>query len=554
MALDPVTKYANAVIKGREPACDYVKKACLRHLSDLKRKDIFFDVEAVDRVLAFARLLPHVQGELRGQLFKPHPAQIFILGSIFGWKKKTTGLRRYRYFYVELPRKNAKSYLCSVIALYCLLLDGEGGAEVYSIATKLDQAKKVWDVSKMMVKATPDLSEYVRAFHNSLIVEQTDSKYQPLASDSNTLDGLNPHAVIADELHAWPNRDLWDVMEDGMGGRSQPILGAITTAGFNKIGICFELRAHGISILKNGSKFDDSFFVYIATIDEGDSWKDPKAWRKANPMLGTAKSLEYMKDQCQKAVQMPGKENAFKNKQLDLWTTVEDKWLDVEQWAKLGTKKTLEDLRGKKCVAGVDLSSTTDLTAVVYVFEEADGFFLWPVFFLPEDTVEIRKSRAPYQLWADQGWIETTNGGAVDQEAIRQNLLAMNDLFDIEEIALDPWNSAGLSPKLIEDGFDVVNIRQGFVSLSAPTKELEKLIVKKQIHHNGDPVLQWNIGNVVTDEDPAGNIKPNKAKSSEKIDGVAATINALARYLVREKPKQSVYERRALRVIGGAKA
>jgi phage terminase large subunit-like protein len=489
MAVCPVTKYATAVINGKEPACEYVKEASRRHLSDLKWRDVYFDRAAVDKVLTFARLLPHVQGELRGERFKPAPAQIFILGSIFGWKKKSTGLRRYRYFYVELPRKNAKSFLCSVIALYCLLLDGEGGAEVYSVATKLDQAKKVWDVSKMMVKSTPGLAGHIRAFHNSLVVDSTDSKYQPLASDSNTLDGLNPHAVIADELHAWPSRDLWDVIEDGMGGRSQPLLGAITTAGFNKIGICFELRNHGLAILKNGSKFDDTFFIYIATIDAGDDWRDPKSWRKSNPMLGTAKSLEYMKDQCQKAQLMPGKENSFKNKQLDEWTTVADRWLDVERWEKLKDDRTLEDLRGLKCIAGMDLASTVDLTAIVYLFQESDGFFVWPVFFLPEETVEARKSRAPYQLWTDQGWIETTPGGAVDQEAMREHLLHMNNIVDIEEIALEPWNSAGLSPKLIDDGFEVVNIRQGFVSLSAPTKELEKLVVKKEIKHNGNPVI-----------------------------------------------------------------
>lgn len=549
MAQCPVTKYANAVVKGKEPACDYVKRACRRHLSDLKRKDIFFDSDTVNRVLTFARLLPHVQGKLRGQLFEPHPAQIFILGSIFGWKDTKSGLRRFRYFYVELPRKNAKSYLCSVIALYCLLLDGEGGAEVYSVATKLEQAKKVWDVSKMMVKATPELSEYVRAFHNSLIVQETDSKYQPLASDSNTLDGLNPHAVIADELHAWPSRDLWDVMEDGLGGRMQPILGAITTAGYNREGICFELRNHGISTLTVSPKFDDTFFCYIATIDKGDDWRDRKVWKKANPLLGTAKSVAYMADQCKKAQQMPGKENAFKNKQLDIWTMVAERWLDVDEWAKLKKRRTLEDLRGRKCIAGVDLASVSDLTAVVYLFEEGEGFFAWPVFFLPEETIEIRKSRVNYQSWVDQGFIETTNGAAVDQDAIRHHLNLMSEVFQIEEVAIDPWNSAGLSPKLIEDGFDVINIRQGFVSLSAPTKELEKLVVKKLIHHNGNPVLQWNIGNVVTDKDPAGNIKPNKAKSREKIDGVAALINALARYLVREKPKESIYEKRGVRFI-----
>jgi len=543
----PVTRYAKAVTSGKELACEYVKKACRRHIRDLKRRDLFFDEKAASLALGFSRLLPHVQGDLRGKKFIPHPSQEFIIGSIFGWKTKSSGLRRFGVAYVEIPRKNAKSFLGSAIGLIGLMADNEGGAEIYSVATKKEQAMKVWSVAKSMVKMTPALSGYVRAFHNSLVYSRTDSIFKPLASDEDKLDGLNPHIVIADEIHAWPNRELWDVMEDGMGGRSQPLMAGITTAGYNQDGICYELRGHVINTLEGEKDYDDATFGYIATLDEGDSWLDPKCWKKANPLLGTAKKKEYMRKQVKLAQQLPGKENAVKNKQFDIWTKVADKWLDREGWRNLPKVKSIDELEGRHCVAAGDLSSISDLTAITYLFDGPEGYSVWPTFFLPEEKI-AQKGRAPYEKWENEGWLFSTPGNVVDYDFVLQNVREMQQIFEIDEIALDPHNATQFSNNLTDEGFEVVLVPQNYTNLSAPSKELERLYLTKKIRHNGSPVLEWNIANVVLRVGPTGNVLPDKKKSAEKIDGAAALITGLARYLGREKPKESVYQRRGVRV------
>lgn len=548
MAIHPVTKYAKAVVDGKELAGSLVRRACRRHLSDLKRRNLFFDEQAANLALGFARLLPHVQGDLRGKKFVPHSSQEFILGSIFGWKVKASGLRRFSVAYVEIPRKNAKSFLGSAIGLIGLMADNEGGAEVYSVATKKEQAMKVWSVARSMVKMTPSLLSYVRPYHNSLVYERTDSIFKPLASDEDKLDGLNPHIVIADEIHAWPNRELWDVMEDGMGGRSQPLIAGITTAGYNQTGICYELRGHVINTLKSEKDYDDATFGYIATIDEGDDWKDSKVWKKANPLLGTAKKTDYMRKQVKLATQMPGKENAVKNKQFNIWTKVADKWLDPDVWGKLPKVKNLDELKGRHCIASGDLSAISDLTAINYLFAGDEGYSVWPTFFLPEEKI-AQRGRAPYEKWENEGWLFPTPGNVVDYDFILENIRMMNEIFEIDEVALDPHNATQFSNNLSDEGFDVVLVPQNYSNLSAPSKELERLYLTKKIRHNGSPVLRWNIGNVVLRVGPTGNVLPDKNKSAEMIDGAAALITGLARYLAQEKPKESVYETRGLRVI-----
>lgn len=324
---------------------------------------------------------------------------------------------------------------------------------------------------------------------------------------------------------------------------------AITTAGHNRNGICFEQRNHVIDILNHGTTFDDRYFGYIATTDKGDDWTKPRSWRKANPLLGTAKSLDYMEDQCQQASQMPSKLNAFLNKQLDQWTQVQERWLDVDKWAALKSEKDLREFEGRKCVAGVDLSSVSDLTAVVYLFEDEGSYFAFPQFFLPEDTIHVRKSAVPYDLWSDQGFLTATPGNVVDYNFVREHLSEMQSKFDIEEVAVDPHNATQFSNDLNDDGFNVVLVAQNYTNLSAPTKELERLYLAGDLTHSGCPVLQWCLGNVVLRMGPSGNVLPDKAKSTEKIDGAAALITALARYLVRETPTPSVYESRGPRVI-----
>lgn len=553
--IDPVTKHAKRIIRGTIPACKFVKQAAQRHLDDLTRKDLFFDSNRVDLVFKFIGQCKHYKGDLAGEPIELDESQKFIIGSVFGWYWKKTGRRRYRKAYVEVPRKNGKSTLASAVGNYLLIGDGEAGAEVFAVATKEDQAKIVWSAAKEMIMRNRHLKRLVKPFHNSLFVHSSSSVFKPLGSDSDTLDGLNPHGAICDELHAWKKRDLLDVIEDGMGARSQPLLFIITTAGFNKEGVCYETRNHGVQVLDPGGYEDDAFFCYIATIDEKDDWKDPKTWAKANPLLGVSKQQEYMEQQCQQAQQLPGKLNAFLNKQLNVWTDAAVAWLDRERWDKMADPDwQLQNLHGETCYLGVDLSATTDLTATVYVFPPRRGskkYRLYPRFFIPEANLKARQDRdkVPFQLWVDQGWVQVTPGEVVDYDFVRADISSHKALFNIKEIAIDPWNQAAIAPKLIEEGFEVFSVRQGFQSLSAPSKEFEKLIIDRNISHDGNPCMRWNIANAVAELDAAENKKPAKNKSTGRIDGVAGSVNAFARILEQEGDKPSVYESRGLRVI-----
>lgn len=549
---DPVTKYAKAVIQGREPACLLVKQACQRHIDDLKRDDVYFDDEHADFVFQAIGLCRHIKGELAGKPITLHPSQQFIIGSIFGWKETETDLRKYRTAYIELPRKNGKSTLLSAVAIYMLCADREQGADIYAAATKEEQAKIVWETAWHMVKASPTLSKSCLNRHNSILFPATTSKFRPLGADSKTLDGLNPHAVICDELHAWPNRDLWDVLEDSFGARSQPLMLAITTAGYDKLGICYQQRKHCVQVLDPKSKItDDRYFAYIAGVDAKDlksptaKWS-PRIWRKANPLLGTSKNIAYMEDQAAKAKAMPGKENAFLNKQLNIWTDGEKKWLDMGKWDACGGAIDLEKLKGETCFSGLDLSSVTDITADVLVFPPGpyDEWAILPFFYIPEDNIREREKRdkVPYQEWVDQGFIETTEGDCIDLEFIKRDWLIRADTFAIQECGFDPWKATEIATSLEGEGHTMVSMRQGHGTLSAPTAALEKMILKKQIRHGGNPVLRWMASNAVTRSDANDNRVPDKQKSAEKIDGISALVMALGRGIVSHKQDEELYE------------
>jgi len=542
MPLDPVTKYAKDVLRGREPACKLVKQACQRHLDDLKRDDVYFDDEYADFVFQTVGLCRHIKGDLAGKPMELHTSQQFIFGSIFGWKDMDTDLRKYRTAYIEVPRKNGKSTILSWLSTYMLALDGEQGAEVYAAATKEDQAKIVWETAWHMVEKSPTLSKVCVNRHNSILHPSTTSKFRPLGSDSKTLDGLNPHAVICDELHAWPNRDLWDVLEDAFGARSQPLMIAITTAGYDKLGICYQQRKHCVQFLDPTSGIkDDRYFAYIATVDDKDlnnpkaKW-NPKIWQKANPLLGTSKKLEYMEDQAAKAKAMPGKENTFLNKHLNIWTDGETKWLNMEKWDACGGKIDLKKLKGQKCFSGLDLSSITDITADVLVFPPGpyDEWAILPFFYIPEDNVRERtkRDRVPYEQWISEGLIETTVGDCIDLEFIKKDFMVRGETFSIEECGYDPWKAIEIATALENEGFTMVAMRQGHGTLSAPTAALEKMVLKKQIRHGGNPVLRWMASNAVTRMDPNDNHVPDKKKSAERIDGISATVMALGRAIV----------------------
>lgn len=550
---DQVTAYAKSVVKGNVPACKYVKQACQQHLDLLKkrRSGYHFDPDKADHAISFFRFLRHYQGEWAGCVLHLEPWQAFIVGYIFGWIR-ADGTRMVRTAYIEIPRKNGKSTLAAGIALYLMIADGEPGAKIYSAATKKDQAKEVWTSAAKMVKQSPSLSKRVRHFKasNNLSYEATDSLFEPVGADEDTLDGLNIHGVIIDELHAHKTRAVWDVLDTAVGSRRQPLVFAITTAGFGGApSICREQHDYAERIL-DGIIEDRSYFAYIATIDEGDDWADEATWAKANPNYGISVKIEDLRIKCKRAKEQVGYQNTFRRYYLNEWTSQASRWIDLTIWDKARKRIKGEDLEGRECYGGLDMADSIDIAAFSLVFPghpfRAKGFF-W----VPEEAIEQRskRDRVPYDVWAKEGWIKATEGNVIDYQAVRVDIEELAIVYDLREIAYDRWGARQLMQELEnEAGLEVVSFGQGYTSMSPAAKEFMRLLVSGGLAHDGNPVLRWMADNVVVMTDPAGNIKPDKKKSREKIDGIVALIMALDRAVVREN-RGSVYETRGIEVV-----
>lgn len=558
-ASDPVTAYARGVLAGTYAAGRLVRLACERHMRDLEEgaaRGLTFDVEAAERAIRFFSFLRHSKGEWAGTPVVLEPWQQFIVGSLFGWKR-ADGTRRFRTAYDEVPRKNGKSTMAAGIGLYLFVADGEPGAEVYCAATKKDQARIVWDEAARMVRRSPALAKRVTVQKGNLHIAATASKFEPLGADEDTLDGLNIHASVVDELHAHKTRGVVDVLETATGARRQPLTFYITTAGYNRHSVCWEQREYAVKVLE-GIIADDTVFAYIATIDEGDDWTDPAVWAKANPNLGVSVKIDDLHRKCAKAKALPGAQNAFRRLHLDEWTEQADRWIDLAAWDACDGAVDPEALRGRRAYVGLDLASTTDIAACVLLFppvEDGEPWAVLPRFFVPKDTIQkrSREDRVPYDVWARDGHLVATDGNIIDYDVIREHILADAEAFDIQqqryrededvpEIAYDRWNATQLVTQLTGDGFTCVPIGQGFASMAGPTRELEKLIVGRELAHGGHPVLRWMASNAAAKQDAAGNVKLDKSVSTERIDGMVALCMALARAMLRLTTGESTYE------------
>jgi phage terminase large subunit-like protein len=553
---DPVSAYARAVTEGEVLVNRLARLACARHLDDLSSgaaRGLRFDLEAARHAIGFFGFLCHSKGEWAGQTFTLAPWQAFVVGALFGWKR-TDGLRRFRTAYCAVPRKNGKSTLSAGLGLYLLVADGEQGAEIYSAATCRDQARIVFDQAKRMVTTSPALRRRVEVLINNLHVEASASRFMPLSSDASTMDGLNVHGAIIDELHAHRTRHVVDVLETATGARRQPLLFEITTAGYDRHSICYEHHDYSIKVLE-GTVPDDSWFGFIAGADEGDDWTEPTVWRKANPNFGLSVKEDDLARKAEKAIALPGAQNAFRRMHLNEWTEQAERWIDLAAWDACAGPVDPEELRGRRCFGGLDLSTTTDVTALAWVFPPDGDDGLWHLlsrYFVPEDNLRQRaeRDRVPYDLWARQGLIEATPGNVVDYSAIEQRILADSALFQVHEIAYDPWNATHIALRLQDEGATMVEFRQGFRSMSAPTRELEKLIVSRKLAHGGNPVTRWMAANVAVAQDPAGNLKPAKDKSTERIDGIVALIMAIGRAMLPPQPElTSIYETQDLQFV-----
>ena len=546
---DAAFEYAVSVVDGKKTAGKLVKLACRRHLDDLEdgpKRGIRYSREAADHVIDFFKFLHHSKGEWAGTPIELEGWEEFSLRVLFGWRRKD-GLRRFRVAYEEVARKNGKSTLAAGIGLYLFFGDGEAGAEVYTAATKRDQARIVHGEAVRMVKASPMLSSRVAVYKDNLNIPNTASKFEPLGADEDTLDGLNVHGAIIDELHAHKTRNVYDVLDTATGARRQPLLFSITTAGFDRKSICWELHDYGSKVLR-GIVPDDSFFCFIACLDDGDDWRDEVNWPKANPNLGISVKLDDLRRKAEKAKEMPSAQNAFRRLHLNEWTEQSDRWIDISAWDKCCGAVDVTELEKEECFAGLDLSSTSDITALVLVFPSDDICKVVPFFWVPGENIKKRsdKDGVPYTAWAAEGFIIPTEGNIVDYDAIRKFINDLDKKFNIREIAIDRWNATQLATQLTGDGFTIVPFGQGFASMSAPCKELEKMILSGKIAHGGNPVMRWMASNVAVKQDAAGNTKPDKSKSSEKIDGIVSLIMAVDRYVRAQAGEDFVYKTRGI--------
>jgi phage terminase large subunit-like protein len=487
-------------------------------------------VKRIDPV-TFINALTHTKGQHARQRFNLRPWQVEIVQKLF--TQREDGLRQYRTCLLMLPRKNGKSELAAAVALYGLLADAEIGAEVYSAASDKDQAALVFNVAAQMVRNDPVLDGQCEIIDSQkrIVHRKSGSFYRAISAEAYSKHGFNASMVVYDELHAAPQRELYDVLSTSMGARLQPLMFAISTAGFDRNSILWELYDHA-SKVRDGLVDDPTFLPLIYEAPKEADWLDENVWQAANPALGDFRSLEEMRIAAQRAKAIPAQQNTFRRLYLNQWTEQAERWLDMATWDLCGQSVDVEDLQGRECYAGLDLASTRDVTALVLVFPDEDGGFdVLPYFWVPELTMRARvtRDRVPYDQWARDGFLKTTPGDVCDYDVIREQIRELAEMFDIREIAYDRWGATQLVTQLQSDGANCAPLGQGFASMSAPTKELEKLIVSGHVRHGGHPVLRWMAGNVAVEQDAAGNLKPSKKKSTEKIDGIVALVMALDR-------------------------
>ena len=521
-----------------------------------KSKDSYYDKEYADFAVAFIESLCHTKGTWAGKRFELMDWQEQIIRDLFGILKPN-GYRQFNTAYIEIPKKNGKSELAAAVALLLTCGDGEQRAEVYGAAADRQQASIVFDVAADMVRMCPALNKRVKilASQKRLIYEPTNSFYQVLSAEAYSKHGFNVHGVVFDELHSQPNRKLYDVLTKGSGdARMQPLFFLITTAGTDTHSICYEVHQKAQDII-DGRKIDPTFYPVIYGADDTEDWTSPKVWKKCNPSLGETIGMDKVKTACESAKQNPGEENSFRQLRLNQWVKQAVRWMPMDKWDKCAFAVNEEQLQGRVCYGGLDLSSTTDITAFVLVFpplDEDDKYIILPYFWIPEDTLDLRVKRdhVPYDVWERQGYLQTTEGNVVHYGYIEKFIEELGKKFNIREIAFDRWGAVQMVQNLEGMGFTVVPFGQGFKDMSPPTKELMKLTLEQKIAHGGHPVLRWNMDNIFIRTDPAGNIKADKEKSTEKIDGAVATIMALDRAIrCGNDTSESVYNDRGILFI-----
>jgi len=513
------------------------------------RDNYVFDYSDADRAVRFIEQnLVHIEGKDAGKAFILEPWQRTIIEDLFGWKRKKDGTRQYRVLYFEVPRKNGKSTLGAAIALYLLFADREYGAQIVSAAADREQARIIFDMASKMVQNSAKLSELAATYRSSITYYSLGNTYKVLSADAFSKHGKNLHGILFDELHAQPNRELVDVLKTSTGTRLQPLEIYMTTAGYDRSSICWEYHEYADKVAKKVIE-DDSFYPVIYAADFGDDWRAPETWAKANPNIHRTISYDYLERECKKAQEVPAYENTFRRLHLNQWTEQDSRLIPMLQWQNCARVFKAEDFVGADCWAGLDLATTTDIAACVFLFPQGKECYLVPYFFVPQEVMVSKQKRNPlavYNDWVRTGHMIATAGNVIDYDAIRTFFNEKAQQFNIRRVAYDRWNATQLTTQLDGDGLCLEPVGQGYRSMSAPTKELLKRVASETVLHNNNPVLNWMAGNVAGEQDAEGNIKPSKKRSKEKIDGIVAAIMAMNVYTADSLDPKSIYENRGL--------
>ena len=542
-----VAEFVSAVLSGLIPSCKMVKLACQRYLDDHKRDDLYFDWLEVQRFVAFSAQLKHFKGELAGQYIRLEPWQIFIAANIFGWKYKATKRRRFTYADVFVPRKNGKTTFASVIALYCMILDGEAGAEVYAAAVDREQAKICFEASKELIRGSI-FERVVKIYTNSLVYGKAASSYKPLSKDSKNKDGLNPSCAICDERHAWANNAIYEVLKTGVGARSQPLIFSISTAGTDTSLPYFT----DVQVLKDvmlGIKEKDNHFIMLYQPDEEDAWDDPMTWQKVNPNYGISLSASYMENEYLEAKMRGGSTlAAFCTKNLNMWVDAPEVWISDDTVRDNNSDLDESLLLGEECYVGLDLASKSDLTAAAFFFPKYMAFKI--LFIVPEAKVTEQEDRVDYRRWHEQGWLTVSPGKVIDEDWYMSRLLQELDKYKVKSIAYDPWGIWNMLQKFGRYQEYLMEYQQSIRFMSVPTKWFESAVLKNELNFMHNPILRWNMKNVVIYTDPNANIKLDKARSRNKIDGVVACVDAIGAWLNLTSGKTGeIYTSHGLRTV-----
>lgn len=521
------------------------------------RGDCWFDADAADRVVRFfSGCLKHVKGPMAGKPFALEGWQEGVIQNLFGWMRPD-GTRRYRECFLYVAKKNGKTAFSAGVLLYMLGFDGEASAEVYSAAASRDQASLVFDHAKGFVRLDARLGEMFTVYGakggsivRSIVHDTSSSAYRPLAAGADKADGVSPHFNAVDELHRHPGPELADILQKSTAARSQPITLYTTTADWNRPSLCNDKLKYARHVMANKGDpsapgFDSAFLPVIYEATAKDDWEDPKTWKKANPNLGVTVPMDFMERECRKAKDTPTELNNFLRLHLNIVTDSDVAFIPAESWESCREEFDESMLLGRECFAALDMATTRDLTALALVFPFDDGVWrLLTYFWVPADCARKRQKEdgVPYLTWIQEGNLRATPGNVTDYDTVRSDIFALAKKFRFREFAIDRWNTTQLQQQLMGEGIEVVEFGQGFRSMTAPTKELDRLVASGNLKHNGDPVLAWNAANLMVESDPAGNLKPSKRKSGEKIDGMVATIMALGRGIVVGEEAVSVYD------------